>query len=65
MLFLFLPFSNDGGAGSLSYFRTAEGAEVDFIAEQSRRCPRGYIVSRCPYVLELDEKITAIPWWSI
>jgi predicted AAA+ superfamily ATPase len=84
-----------GSVAGLSYYRTTDGAEVDFIveregelipievkwsenpslkdarhlktfiAEHSQRCTRGYIVSRCPYVLALDEKITAIPWWSI
>jgi predicted AAA+ superfamily ATPase len=83
------------GSGSLSYYRTTDGAEVDFIleregeivpievkwsenpglkdarhlktfmAEQSKPCRRGYIVSRCPYVLTLADKITAIPWWDL
>jgi predicted AAA+ superfamily ATPase len=83
------------GSGSLSYFRTTDGAEVDFILEQDgkiipievkwtenpslkdarhlkafiaehpSRCDQGYIVSRCPYVLALDDRITAIPWWMV
>ena len=84
-----------GAAGSLSYYRTTDGAEVDFILEQggelipievkwtenpslkdarhlrtfiaehSSRCRHAYIVSRCPYVLSLDDTITAIPWWGL
>ena len=84
-----------GAAGSLSYYRTADGAEVDFviekadeiipvevkwtenpslkdarhlasfISEHKGRCARGYVVSRCPYTLTLNDTITAIPWWSI
>ncbi|HUX43090.1 MAG TPA: ATP-binding protein [Rectinemataceae bacterium] len=83
------------GSGGLSYYRTTDGAEVDFVLEQggeltpievkwsenpslkdarhlkafiiehSNRCTRGYIVSRCPYVLALDERIMAIPWWMV
>jgi predicted AAA+ superfamily ATPase len=82
-------------SGNLSYFRTTDGADVDFIvetdtelipvevkwtenpslkdarhltafiAEHAGRCTRGYIVSRCPYVLALNDKITAIPWWAV
>ncbi len=82
-------------SGNLSYFRTTDGAEVDFIvetenelipvevkwsenpslkdarhltafiAEHAEKCTRGYIVSRCPYVLALNDKITAIPWWAV
>ena len=82
-------------AGTLLYYRTSDGAEVDFvvqtnrelipievkwtdhprqndtrhlktfIAEQSSCCARGYLVSRCPYVLDLGNHITAIPWWMI
>ncbi len=84
-----------GGVDGLSYYRTTDGAEIDFIvehrgelspievkwtenpspkdarhlkafiAEHKNRCSRGYIVSRCPYTLALDEKITAVPWWKI
>jgi len=84
-----------GASGSLSYFRTTDGAEIDFILEQGGElipievkwsenpslkdarhlktfiaehggsCKRGYIVSRCPYVLSLDNAITAIPWWAL
>jgi len=36
-----------------------------FIAEHAQRCRRGYIISRCPYVLALDEAITALPWWLV
>jgi predicted AAA+ superfamily ATPase len=83
------------GAGSLSYYRTADGAEVDFIveregmlypievkwterpsrkdarhlrafvAEHRERCAGGFIVSRGPYVLDLDDSIIAIPWWML
>ncbi|MFZ4616106.1 MAG: DUF4143 domain-containing protein [Rectinemataceae bacterium] len=89
------PRGSHGALGSLSYFRTSDGAEVDFIIEKegeiipievkwsenpslkdarhlkafvtghSSRCTRGNIVSRCPYVLELNERITAIPWWAL
>ena len=82
-------------AGMLLYYRTSDGAEVDFIvqtnhelipievkwtdhprqsdtrhlktfiAEQSSRCARGYLVSRCPYVLDLGKHISAIPWWML
>lgn len=82
-------------SGTLSYYRTTDGAEVDFIvemenelipievkwtenpslkdarhlvsfiAENATRCSRGYIVSRCPYVLALSNTITAIPWWAV
>jgi len=82
-------------AGTLSYYRTTDGAEVDFIietenalvpvevkwtenpslkdarhllsfiAENPQRCSHGYIVSRCPYVLSLNDRITAIPWWAV
>lgn len=84
-----------GASGRLSYFRTTDGAEIDFILEQGEelipievkwsenpslkdarhlktfiaehggRSRRGYIVSRCPYVLSLDGAITAIPWWAL
>ena len=84
-----------GAEGGLSYFRTSDGLEVDFIvelgdrlipievkwsenpdrrdarhlrsfiAEHAARCERGYLVSRCPHVLALDDLITAIPWWLI
>ena len=83
------------GSGTLLYYRTSDGAEVDFvvqtnrelipievkwtdhprqndtrhlktfIAEQSSCCARGYLVSRCPYMLDLGNHITAIPWWMI
>lgn len=83
------------GDGSLSYFRTSDGAEIDFILqrgdrlipvevkwtespgnkdtrhirrflqEHRNRCDRGYVVSRCPHVLELNESVTAVPWWLI
>lgn len=83
------------GDGSLSYFRTSDGAEIDFILhlngrlvpieakwtenpgnkdarhlrrflrEHRDRCDRGYVVSRCPHVLELEESVTAIPWWLL
>ncbi len=82
-------------SGTLLYYRTSDGAEVDFIvqtnrelipievkwtdhprqndtrhlktfiAEQSNRCTHGYLVSRCPYMLDLGNHITAIPWWMI
>jgi predicted AAA+ superfamily ATPase len=84
-----------GSSGRVSYYRTTDGAEVDFIversgellpievkwsenptlkdarhlrtfiAEQAPRCSRGYIVSRCPYVLDLGEGIIALPWWLV
>lgn len=83
------------GDGSLSYFRTSDGAEIDFILQRGRklvpvevkwtenpgskdarhirrflrehsdRCDRGYVVSRCPHVLELEEAVTAVPWWLV
>jgi len=83
------------GTGSLSYYRTSDGAEIDFIierngrllpievkwtenpgkkdarhirsfmAEHKSRCDHGYVVSRCPYALDLGESITAIPWWLL
>ena len=82
-------------SGTLLYYRTSDGAEVDFIvqtnrelipievkwtdhprqndtrhlktfiAEQSTRCTHGYLVSRCPYVLDLGNHISAIPWWML
>ena len=81
--------------GRLLYYRTSDGAEVDFIvqtnhelipievkwtdhprqsdirhlktfiADQPSRCARGYLVSHCPYVLDLGNHITAIPWWML
>ena len=36
-----------------------------FIAAHKERCTRGYIVSRCPHVLAIDEHITAIPWFMV
>ena len=84
-----------GASGRLSYYRTTDGAEVDFIlehgeelitievkwtenpslkdarhlktfiAEHSKNCQRGYVVSRCPHFLALSDKITAIPWWNV
>jgi len=36
-----------------------------FISEHNGRCARGYVVSRCPYTLTLNDTITAIPWWAI
>ncbi len=83
------------GEGKLTYYRTSDGAEIDFIVEKlgrlvpievkwtenpsqkdarhlknfitehPERCDGGIIVSRCPYVLALDEKIRAIPWWML
>lgn len=82
-------------AGRLSYYRTTDGAEVDFIIEKGDeiipvevkwteypslkdarhldrfitehhdRCTRGYLVSRCPYRLALNHRITAIPYWEV
>lgn len=83
------------GSGTLSYFRTTDGAEVDFIVERSDeiipievkwtetpaardarhlrsfmrehvpRCKRGFVVSRCPHRLALNENITALPWQEL
>jgi predicted AAA+ superfamily ATPase len=36
-----------------------------FLAEHPRQAPRGYVVCRCPEPLALDERIRAIPWWSL
>ncbi len=65
-------------AGTLLYYRTSDGAEVDFVVQTNRElipievkwtdhpcCARGYLVSRCPYMLDLGNHITAIPWWMI
>lgn len=82
-------------SGTLSHYRTRDGAEVDFIieigkklipvevkwtenpslkdarhlrsfvADHADRCERGIIVSRCPYILALDDNIRAIPWWMM
>jgi len=84
-----------GARGRLSYYRTTDGAEIDFIVERGDelvpievkwtenpslkdarhlssfmarhpgRCTRGYVVSRCPYVLSLSDTITALPWWAL
>ena len=82
-------------AGTLSYYRTTDGAEVDFILEleteiiplevkwtenpnlkdvrhlssfiatHAPRCTRGYLITRCPYVLSLTDTVTALPWWAL
>lgn len=84
-----------GATGKLGYFRTSDGAEVDFILETRNelipievkwtenpgakdarhlksfmaahkdRCTQGYIVSRCPHVLAIEENIKAIPWFMV
>jgi predicted AAA+ superfamily ATPase len=36
-----------------------------FMAAHKERCTRGYIVSRCPHVLAIDENIKAIPWFMV
>ena len=36
-----------------------------FMAEHPRVARRGFIVCRCHAPLALDERITAIPWWSL
>lgn len=35
------------------------------LAEQSGRGHRGILVCRTPRAMQLDERITAIPWWSL
>jgi hypothetical protein len=84
-----------GATGTLGYFRTSDGAEVDFIldtrdelipievkwtenpgvkdarhlksfmAAHKDRCTQGYIVSRCPHALAIEENIKAIPWFMV
>jgi predicted AAA+ superfamily ATPase len=34
-----------------------------FLDEQPRNAPRGWVVCRCDRPLQLDARITAIPWW--
>jgi hypothetical protein len=36
-----------------------------FLDEHPRKAPRGYVVCRCPEPLALDQRITAVPWWSL
>ena len=36
-----------------------------FLDENPRESPRGYLVCRCPRPLQLEERITAIPWWGL
>ncbi len=36
-----------------------------FLDEKGREAPLGYLVCRCPRPLQLDERITAIPWWGL
>lgn len=38
---------------------------TSFMARNPGRCPRGLIVSRCPYVLSLSDTITALSWWAL
>lgn len=82
-------------SGALHYFRTKDGAEVDFVVadrsgvtpvevkwterpaasdcrhlrrfldEHSATARRGYLVCRCERPMQLDERITAIPWSAL
>jgi len=36
-----------------------------FLDENRREAPAGYVVCRCPRPLQLDERVTALPWWSL
>jgi len=38
---------------------------LTFIKENPKRARRGYIICRCAYPLEIDEKILALPWYSL
>ena len=38
---------------------------VKFLDEHGSYAPRGYIVCRCPYPLQLTERIAAIPWYYL
>lgn len=83
------------GRGSLTYFRTRDGMEIDyvvelddrfipievkwtdkptfrdtrhlrtFLAEHADKTSRAFVVCRCPRPAQLDDQITAIPWWML
>jgi len=36
-----------------------------FLDEHRRRARHGYVICRCPEPLALDDRITALPWWSL
>jgi len=36
-----------------------------FLDENRESAPRGLVVCRVPPPLQLDERITAIPWWAL
>lgn len=36
-----------------------------FVKDHRRRVRKAYVVCRCPRRLELDDDITAVPWWEL
>ena len=36
-----------------------------FLDEKRQDAPRGYLVCRCPRPIQLEERITALPWWCL
>jgi hypothetical protein len=36
-----------------------------FLQEHPKEAPRGFIVCRCPDVLEIEERVTALPWFCL
>jgi len=38
---------------------------LTFIKENPKQARRGYIICRCAYPLEINEKICALPWYSL
>ena len=35
------------------------------MAAHKDRCTQGYMVSRCPHALAIEENIKAIPWFMV
>jgi hypothetical protein len=38
---------------------------LTFLDEHPGRATRGYVVCRCPVPLEIDDRVTALPWSSL
>jgi predicted AAA+ superfamily ATPase len=38
---------------------------IAFLDDQGTRASRGYLVCRCPRPLQLERRVTALPWWAL
>lgn len=38
---------------------------LNFLRENSKKASRAYIICRCAYPLEIDEKVIALPWYCL